>query len=91
MKKNLVVIFLAMVMMATLASCGGGYYMVTDPGSEKVYYTEKIEDQKQGGGIVFKDAISGSDVTLQSSEVLKIKKDEFKAKTAPPAPEPKKE
>ena len=91
MKKNLLMICLAMVMMASLASCGGGYYMVTEPGSEKVYYTEKIKDQKGGSGIVFKDAVSGSDVTLQSSEVLKIKKAEFKEKTAPPAPESKKE
>ena len=72
-----------MVCMFALAvmGCGGGYYKVTDPGSGKVYYTNKV-DQKSGGRVEFKDANTGSTVTLQSSEVLKIKKAEFKENTS---------
>ncbi len=60
-----------------LAGCGG-YYMVTDPSSKNVYYTEDV-DKGKGGAVKFKDAKTGSDVNLQSSEVKEITKDEFKA------------
>lgn len=78
-----------------LGGCGGDYYRVNDTASEKLYYTTKI-DQTRTGAITFKDEKGGSKVTLQSSEVKSISKEEFqaglKAVAAPvkatPAPAP---
>jgi len=55
---------------------------VTDPASKNVYYTTDIEETK-GGAIKFKDAKSGSDVTLQSSEIKEIGSEEFEKATVP--------
>ena len=63
-----------------ITACGGGYYMVKDPATDKTYYTDKIKEEK-GGAIKLKDANTGSEVTLQTSEVTKINKEEFKANT----------
>jgi hypothetical protein len=61
-----------------LSGCGG-YYMVTDPSSKNVYYTEDVDHNKSTGAENFKDAKTGGSVNLQSSEVKEITKDEFKA------------
>jgi|SRR5688572_20363710 hypothetical protein len=78
-----------------LGGCGGDYYRVNNPAGEKQYYTKEI-DQTKSGAITFKDEKSGSKVTLQSSEVKNISKDEFETgikglsgtsvQTAPAAP-----
>ncbi len=68
-----------------LVSCGS-YYKVTEPSSDKTYYTKKIKSKKEGA-VVFTDEASGSDVTLQNSEVTEIDKDEFKTGTMPPKEE----
>jgi hypothetical protein len=65
-------------MVGLLAGCGGNYYKVNDPAGERLYYTTKIE-QSKAGAITFKDKKSGSKVTLQSSEVKDISKEEFEA------------
>jgi hypothetical protein len=70
-------VLVAVLGLFVLTGCGG-YYMVTDPSSKNVYYTENIKDSK-AGMIKFTDSKTGSDVTLQSSEVKEITKDEFKA------------
>ena len=68
-----------------LAGCGsGGYYMVREPGSATPYYTTSISTS--GSALVFKDAKNGSAVTLQSSEVKKISKDEFAQGMMAPVP-----
>ncbi|HLO40551.1 MAG TPA: hypothetical protein VK176_05965 [Phycisphaerales bacterium] len=73
---------------ATLAACllltpaCTSYYKVTDPASEKSYYTKKKVDSRDNGAITFKDEKSGANVTLQSSEVHKITKEEFEQATA---------
>lgn len=72
------IIMLACVIALSLAGCGS-YYKITDPSSGKVYYSEKVK--KRSGYVEFTDSNSGSDVTLQNSEVLKISKDEYKANT----------
>jgi hypothetical protein len=61
-----------------LASCGG-YWMVTDPNTKNVYYTEEVEQSKSTGAVKFIDAKTGNSVNLQNSEVKEITKDEFKA------------
>jgi hypothetical protein len=66
-------------MAGLLAGCGGGnYYKVNDPAGNKLYYTTDIEKTKTGA-ITFKDKKSGSKVSLQSSEVKDISKEEFEA------------
>jgi hypothetical protein len=65
-----------------LAGCGGNYYRVNDPAGDRQYYTSDI-DKSKAGSITFKDEKSGSVVTLQSSEVKEISKDEFKAAVKP--------
>jgi len=63
------------------------YYKVTDPQSDKVYYTQEI-DNVRGGAVKVKDARSGSTVTLQNSEVKKISEEEYKAGLAAPVSKP---
>ena len=63
-----------------IAVCGGGYWMVTDPVSKNLYYTEEVKQSKSGvGAVKFIDAKTGSEVNLQNSELKEITKDEFKA------------
>jgi hypothetical protein len=68
-----------------LAGCGG-YYTVRDPGSGTTYYTTDID--KAGSAVQFKDAKTGSAITLQNSEVKEISKDEFTKGTTPPVAKP---
>jgi uncharacterized protein YceK len=72
--KRLVV--LAAVLMAGCAT----YYRVTDPGSGRAYYTEKVE--RKNGTVMFKDAATGAEVTMTSSVVLEVSSGEFKKGTA---------
>jgi hypothetical protein len=69
-------------MTGLLAGCGSDYYRINDPAGEKQYYTKEIKHTKTGA-ITFKDEKSGSAVTLQSSEVKEISKDDFKAAVTP--------
>jgi hypothetical protein len=55
------------------------YYRVTDPASGRMYYTDDIK--RSGSAVMFKDAKSGADVTLQASEVLPISGDDFEKNT----------
>lgn len=77
MMRLVVVIALVFVMMGV--GCAS-YYKVTDIGSGKTYFTKDI-DRNRDGSILFKDETSSSTVTIQSSEVLEISKDEFKSNT----------
>ena len=53
------------------------YYKVTDPTTDKTYYTTKIK-KKGSGAIRIEDERTGNEVRLQSSEIEKITKDQFK-------------
>jgi uncharacterized protein YceK len=64
-----------------LVGCGS-YYKVTDPASKSIYYTEDI-DQMKSGAVKFKDAKTGGEITLQSSEVKEIDSKEFQDATKP--------
>lgn len=66
--------------MAFVAGCAT-YYKVTDPSSGRTFYTEKVERGKGQTTIMFKDAKTGAEVTLPSSEVLQISSDEYKKAT----------
>jgi hypothetical protein len=66
-------------LLAALAAGGcTTYYRVTDPASSRQYYTTDV-DKNRDGSIEFDDAMTGSEVTLQSSEIKTISKDEYKA------------
>jgi len=74
--KILVVVLLTF----TLAACAH-YYKVTDPASGKVYYTEKVK--RDGSAVQFKDSQTGSETTLQNSEVAEISKQTYQEAVGP--------
>lgn len=89
MKINVSALILTLIMMVSLAACGT-YYQVTDPSSDKVYYTEKI-NKKSNGAIEFKDSATGKEIIIQNSEVIEVDKDAYEAGMAEPAPAPEPE
>ena len=54
------------------------YYRVTDQATGRTYYTTDL-DRTDSGGVVFKDAKTFSKVTLQSSEVREVSRQDFEA------------
>ena len=60
-----------------LASGCASYHCVTNPSTNKAYYTTHLKDLGNGA-VVFTDAITGETVTLQNSAVKKINHSEFK-------------
>jgi hypothetical protein len=52
---------------------------VTDPASGREYYTSDID--RDDDTVTFEDDRTGRDVTLDSSEVGEISKDDYKAAT----------
>jgi hypothetical protein len=81
MKRTHIALGILCGMAGLLAGCGN-YYRVNDPGGDRQYYTSDIKETKTGA-ITFKDEKSGSVVTLQSSEVKEISRDEFKTAVKP--------
>jgi hypothetical protein len=71
-------LFLIILGVLFLGGCGG-YWMVTDPTTKNVYYTEEVEQSKSSGAVKFIDAKTGTSINLQNSEVKEITKDEFKS------------
>lgn len=57
------------------------YYKVSDPVSGRTYYTNELK-KKGEGAVWLKDARTGSEVTIQNSEVQKISKEEFETNRA---------
>ena len=76
----------AAVVLIGLVFLGGctTYYKVTDPTTGKVYYTTELK-HKSSGAATLKDARTGNKISLQNSEVQKVKKEEFESgkNTAP--------
>jgi hypothetical protein len=62
------------------------YYKITDPTTDKIYYTTKIK-KKGSGSIKIGDEATGKDVTLQASEIEKITEDQFNLGVAKKAAE----
>ncbi len=77
MKKHLVWFCLWLGFLFVISGCAS-YYKVVTPGSDKTYYTDKI-DKKGNGVIQFRDDATKAQVTLPSSEVTEVTKDEYKA------------
>jgi len=51
------------------------YYMVKDPAGGTQYYTTNVK--RSHNVVTFKDAKTSADVTLQSSQVQEITKDQY--------------
>ena len=69
-------ILMAMILIMVTIGCAS-YYKVTDPSTGKEYYTQTLN--RKGGSVTFKDVNTQRTVTLQSSEILELSKDAFKA------------
>jgi hypothetical protein len=72
MKGRLVPVFLVAL---TLSGCTT-YYRVTDPATERVYYTTDLKKLK-GGAVELTNAKNKTKVTLQTSEVETISKVDY--------------
>ena len=70
---------LIVMMVIGITGCGT-YYMVKNPATGDIYYTDKIDEEK-GGAVKFKNADTGSVVTIQNSEVTEIDKETYKINT----------
>jgi hypothetical protein len=70
----------AAALLVTVALSGCTYYRITDPHTGKQYYTNNWDQDRYSanGAVQFKDARTGSVVTLQTSEVEVISEEEFK-------------
>ena len=92
MRHKILAILLAVFFFVAILGCGGyygGHYMVKDPSTGNIYYTDSI-DKIKGGALKFKDAKTKTVVTVQSSEVKKISKRDYEsALEAKEAPETK--
>ena len=64
--------------LAVLALCLGcsGRYKVTDPRTGQVYYTRDV-DKRDSGAAEFTDGKTAAKVTLQSSVIERISKQEY--------------
>ena len=71
--------FLAAAALIVLPLAGGctTYYRVADPSTGKVYYTTKVLEKDGSTQLV--DAKTKAKVTIQNSEVTKVKKSEYDA------------
>ena len=61
--------------LAALSGCTS-YYRVTDPSTNRVYYTSDLQ-RGYDGSVGFRDARTGNEVTIQNSEVAKVTKEEY--------------
>jgi hypothetical protein len=60
------------------------YYRVTDPSTDKVYYTTELK--QDNGATTLKDGRTGDMVTVQNVEVRKISKEDYEVgRMTPPA------
>jgi hypothetical protein len=72
------VVTIAMGSVILLGGCAS-HYEVTDPGSNKTYYTTSFNAGRYmgSGAATFIDHRTGKEVTLQNSEIRKLDKEEF--------------
>lgn len=86
MKRSVKILCIAALGFVIVMAGGcASYYKIKDPASGTTYYTQEI-DKLEGGAVKIKDQRSGSDVTIQNSEVNKITKDEYTQALKTPAP-----
>jgi hypothetical protein len=80
--------FLPLLLSAFLLAVGcTTYYQIQDPVTGDVYYADNMKTL-DGGAVRFTDAQSGTEVTVQNSDVKEISEDEFNIRRYEPAPAP---
>jgi hypothetical protein len=69
--------FVGLALATLLGGVGGctNYYKVTDPSTRKDYYTTEV--RQDHGATKLRDGRTGSQVTIQNSEVKSITKEEY--------------
>lgn len=67
---------MAIVGLLALAACTT-YTQVTDPSSQKTFYTDDLKINKGSGGAEFTDAMTGARVQLMSYEAKEITPEAF--------------
>jgi len=77
----------SMLVLFLLAGGCTSYYIVKDPTSGVTYFTKDF-DEKKSGAVTLQDEKTGAKVSIQNSEIRKVKKDEYKAAMAAPPPAP---
>ena len=73
--RRLAILTATILVMVTLGCAS--YYKITAPATGKDYYTQEVE--REGGSVTFQDVNSRATVTLSTSEVMEISKDQFEA------------
>ena len=77
MTKSAVAVASVLAVALVTAGCTS-YYKVTDPSTGRVYYTTEVK-KKGSGAATLKDARTGNQISIQNSEVQKIKKEQYNA------------
>lgn len=76
-------LFVTTIVLGLAAGCTS-YYRVTDPTTDKVYYTTDLK--QDNGATTLKDGRTGDMLTLQNVQVRKISKEDYDVgRMTPPA------
>lgn len=70
------------LLVVLLASGCTSYYRITDQSTRRTYFTTDY-DRTTSGAVQFYDNKSRADVTLQSSEIVEISRDDFNSGLKP--------
>ncbi|MGP1273209.1 MAG: hypothetical protein ACTS22_07735 [Phycisphaerales bacterium] len=69
-------------LLATLAAATGctTYHHITEPTTGRTYLTTNLDDnlRRATGAVVFTDAVTGAEVTLANSEVIRLGEHEYR-------------
>ena len=67
----------AMLVVVMLVGCVGcAYYRVTDPTTDKIYYTRHLQESS-AGSVKFQEAETDKTVILDTAEIEQISEDEY--------------
>ena len=69
----------ALLLLFLMSGCTN-YYQITYVSSKRTYYTTDY-DRTDSGAIQFEDARTRSNVTIQSSEIREVTRQQFEAET----------
>jgi hypothetical protein len=77
--------YLLLLSAALLAGGCTTYYQIQDPVTGDVYYADDLKTL-DGGAVRFIDAQSGTEVTVQNSDIKEISEDEYNIRRYEPEP-----
>ncbi|MEO0513791.1 MAG: hypothetical protein AAF086_00665 [Planctomycetota bacterium] len=74
---------LSVALLVGLTFTGCTYYEITDPTTDKTYYTTNWDRKDNKSGVIqFEDMATGKQITLTNAEVAEIKEKQYKAAIA---------